>query len=153
MLHIVEISIPDRPKFGAVYQIDEVMPSKMAFIDGICVNVLPDTCSRFKKENNVERTLQTGSVSVSLNNTDVVASSIKAACLAKSPRNSLTKNMLRFDARPVVGGSLMRIVYEESNFTPFVKANDPYFNDYFQSNETPTNGYTVKIYIHYSEKK
>lgn len=153
MLHIITIPIPDRKKFGGVFQIDEVMPSKMAFINGICVNILPDYCSRLKKESGIERTLQTGSVSLSLNNTEVVASSIKAAGLAFSPRNSLNKNMLRFNPRSVVAGSLMRIVYEESNFTPFVTNNDPNFNNYFQPNEIATNGYTVKIYIHYTEKK
>lgn len=151
MLHIVEIQVPNRKKFGGVFQNEFSLPSKMGRIDGICVNVAPDFCSRFKKENGIEKTLQTGTVSVSLNNTDVISASVKAACLAKMPTNSLNKNIIRFEPREVQSGSLLRVIYEEVFFTPFVKAGDPYLNDYFQPDEVPTNGYTVKVYINYSK--
>ena len=149
MLHIVEIRVPDRKKFGGVFQNEFSLPSKMGRIDGICVNVVPDFCSRFKKENGIEKTLQTGTVSVSLNNTDVISASVKAACLAKMPTNSLNKNIVRFDPREMQSGSLLRVIYEETLFTPFVKSDDPHLGDYFQANETPTNGYIVKIYLKY----
>lgn len=152
MLHIVEIQVPNRKKFGGVFQSEFSLPSKMGKINGICVNVVPNACTRFKKENGMEKTLQTGTVSVSINNIDVISSSVKAACLAKMPTNSLNKNMVCFDLRTVKSGSLLRIIYEEVLFTPFVKADDPNLNDYFQPNEVPTNGYTVKIYINYVSK-
>jgi len=152
MLHIVEIRVPDRTKFGGVFQSEFALPSKMGKINGICVNVVPDFCSRFKKEDGIEKTLQTGTVSVSVNNIDVISSSVKAACLAKMPTNSLNKNIVRFEPREVKSGSLLRVIYEETLFTPFVKADDPYLNDYFQPNEVPTNGYTVKIYVNYTQK-
>jgi len=152
MLHIVEIQVPNRKKFGGVFQSEFSLPSKMGKINGICVNVVPDFCSRFKKENGMEKILQTGTVSVSVNNIDVISSSVKAACLAKMPMNSLNKNIVRFDSYEVKSGSLLRVIYEETLFTPFVKADDPYLNDYFQADETPTNSYTVKIYVNYTQK-
>ena len=152
MLHIVEIRIPDRTKFGGVFQSEFSLPSKMGRINGICVNVAPGICSRFKKENGIEKTLQTGTVSVSVNNVDVISSSVKAACLAKMPTNSLNKNIVRFDAYEVKSGSLLRVIYEEVLLTPFVKADDPYLSDYFQPDEIPTNSYTVKVYVNYQQK-
>ena len=152
MLHIIEIQVPDRKKFGGVFQSEFALPSKMGKINGICVNVATDFCSRFKKENGTEKTLQTGTVSVSLNNTEVISSSVKAACLAKMPTNSLNKNIVRFDPREVKSGSLLRVIYEETLFSPFVKADDPYLSDYFQPDETPTNGYRVKFYVNYSRQ-
>ena len=152
MLHIVEIRVPNRTKFGGVFQSEFSLPSKMGKINGICVNVVPNFHTRFKKENGMEKTLQTGTVSVSVNNVDVISSSVKAACLSKMPTNSLNKNIVRFDAYEVKSGSLLRVIYEEVLFTPFVKADDPYLSDYFQTDEVATNGYTVKIYLNYTQK-
>jgi len=152
MLHIFEIKIPNRTKFGGVFQEEFILPTKIGKINGICANIVLDNRSRLKKENDLERTLQLGTVAVSLNNTDVISASVRSVVLAKQPINSLAKNMTRFEPIAITSGSNMRIIFEEVLFSPFVKANDPQVADYFQQDETPTNGYTLKVYVNYTKK-
>ena len=152
MIQVFKIQIPNRKKFGGAFQQDFVLPSRMCKITGVAVNVLPGYYSRFKRENNTIKSVQVGTVSVSVNNTDVVFSSVPAMCLAKLPsNNALTQNTTKLlTPYTLRSGSQMRIILEETLLTPFVKAKDPYFEDYFHPDDTPTNSYQIKVYIHYN---
>jgi hypothetical protein len=151
-LQIFKIRVPDRVKFGYTLTREFILPNRIKSITGITANVVPDKFSRFKKENNIIRNLNLGSLSVSLNNTDTIFTSIPVFCTAKTEtKTSISQNTVQL-AEPYElknGGQKMRFVFEEVLRTPFVKAGDPNYDQYFNNGEIASNSYEIKIYIHH----
>ncbi|MDR2963988.1 MAG: hypothetical protein LBU90_10220 [Bacteroidales bacterium] len=94
MLYVVEIKVPNRSQFGGVFQIEQILPAAIYSIDGACCNVILDPLTKLQKENTAVKIVQTGTVSVSLNNSTVIVAGARAVSLADMPTsNSLTKNI------------------------------------------------------------
>ncbi|MBR2195885.1 MAG: hypothetical protein IJ911_09755 [Salinivirgaceae bacterium] len=106
---------------------------------------------------------QIGVVSLSLNNTQIIADSTPLCVSQHLNKQGIVPNTILLPKpEDVRGGSFLRIIIEEQQLSPFITAaewgqmgdviREGYYNDYDHENPDkfkPENGYTAKIYLNY----
>lgn len=149
MIYCCKIEVPNRAKWGDVFQAEFVLPAEVKEIKSFLANAIPDANSRLKRlmlagedEPRDIISTQIGTVSATVNNTVVVADNTPLCVtneLSKGTFNTLRivlPKPLRVDQ-----GAPLRFLIEEKNASQFVKNAD--------GESEYTNGYTAKLYIEY----
>lgn len=196
MIYVHEEKIADRASWGDVHVGQFILPSDIRRIRGILINILPDEHSilrrlfidvsgvQFDGGNKVisanpyeignVTSVQTGSVSLSVNDETILTAAMPANATNEMRKSSWKRNLRILGDVPVTPGSMLRFAIEEKNNSPFILAKEleiPHFQDEGQRagyeealieaygdkicnmvwNGTGklTNGYTLKIYIDY----
>ena len=177
MIYVATIQIPDHQKWGAVHQVETILPSQVRRVTAFWANAtlpptsVPAKCAAADKESLRQtafayRSVQIGSISATLNNTRVVADSAPLRVLGTADKGtlSLVRTLLPEGGIGVENGSALRIIIEEKLAEPFerdtqrlILAGQYDALDYEDADEdgTPanisTNGYTAKFYIEYEK--
>lgn len=177
MIYVATIQIPDHQKWGAVHQVETILPSQVRRVTAFWANAtlpptsVPAKCVAADKESLRQtafayRSVQIGSISATLNNTRVVADSAPLRVLGAADKGtlSLVRTLLPEGGIEVENGSALRIIIEEKLAEPFerdtrklILAGQCDALDYGNADEdgTPanisTNGYTAKFYIEYDK--
>lgn len=177
MIYVATIQIPDHQKWGAVHQVETILPSQVRRVTAFWANAtlpptsVPAMCVAADKESLrptafAFRSVQIGSISATLNNTRVVADATPLRVLAAADKGtlSLVRTPLPGGGIEVENGSALRIIIEEKLVEPFerdtqrlILAEGYDALDYANADEdgTPanisTNGYTAKFYIEYDK--
>lgn len=177
MIYVATIEIPDHEKWGAVHQVEVILPSQVRHVRAFWSNVtLPTTsvlqkviCAAKKDLKQTaygDRSVQIGSLSATLNNTHVVADSTPLCVLSKANKGTIdmVRTMLPQGGIDVENGSALRIIIEEKLFEPFEREDERLSLDdtcealdYFsltadgKPKNVSTNGYTAKFYMEYDK--
>lgn len=170
MIYIAELTIDNREVWGNAIHFDIPIPSRIRHIRGYMANIVPSEHSILKADiviNDTTNEIDTinykcvpiGSISLSLNNTDVISSNSPAYILSHRNISSYNRNKEIFDKPiPVMSGSVLRVCYEERQHNPFRSNNldeetaiivkKAHFS-HLEDLPDLTNSYTLKIYIDY----
>lgn len=177
MIYVATIQVPDHQKWGAVHQVETILPSQVRRVTAFWANAtlpptsVPAVCVAADKESLRQaafapRSVQIGSISATLNNTRVVADSAPLRVLGAADKGtlSLVRTILPDGGIEVENGSALRIIIEEKLAEPFerdtqrlILAGQYDALDYGGADEdgTPanisTNGYAAKFYIEYDK--
>ena len=177
MIYVATIEIPDHKKWGSVHQVEVILPSQVRHVRAFWSNAtLPSTsvlakCIAASKVNLKQtaygdRSVQIGSLSATLNNTNVVADSTPLCVLSKANKGTIdmVRTTLPQGGIDVENGSALRIIIEEKLFEPFERDDERLSLDdtcaaldYLNMNDDgkpmniSTNGYTAKFYMEYDK--
>lgn len=178
MLHVIELHIADHANWGQTIARDVVLPSRINRIKSLFASaqmgrfsfIIPtivakideqDTGTFFDNPFNMPAfDPLIGSLSVSVNNSDIIAEDLPIYAQAKM-KSSIKRNHIVLETPYMVRtGSTMRVIMEEKLANPFYNKNLLlYSNDVrgalvqYQDPNADTheveNDYTVKLYIEY----
>lgn len=117
------------------------------------------TPSTFKTLGEQPISSQIGVVSLSLNNTQIIADSTPLCATQHLTKQGIVPNTISLPKdEKVMGGSFLRVIIEEQQLSPFLTKDewralsDAQRESYYGDGNTeiePTNGYTAKIYLDY----
>ena len=117
------------------------------------------TPSTFKTLGDQPISSQIGVVSLSLNNTQIIADSTPLCVTQHLTKQGVVPNTITLPKDEIVqGGSFLRVIIEEQQLSPFLTKeeweaiSDAHKESYYGTGNTeivPTNAYTAKIYLNY----
>lgn len=148
MIYIATINIPERKVWGGVYQTELVVPSLVSTIRSVAVVALPQGPYRSRPEDaqisttalrNVPDSAQTGTCSISIDNTQILIDGQPVYINALLERDGYN-NLRTVLSEPATlhNGALLRAIVEECQISPFVASQNGTFPPY-----------AVKIYLEY----
>lgn len=131
----------------------QILTESVAITDNISYQ-RPQTAQMLRRQ---PISSQIGVVSLSLNNTQIIADSTPLCVIQHLNKQGIVPNLITLsEPESVRGGSFLRIIIEEQQLSPFLTQNEwaelsaDLKMAYMGNAETkPTNSYTAKIYLNY----
>lgn len=171
MIYIAELTIDNREIWGNATHIDIPLPSRIRHIKGYMANIIPTEYTILNADIDIDDTSNSinsiqykcvpiGSISLCINNTNVIASNCPAYILSLLNKcSTYSRNIVKLQKKiSIASGSILRVCYEERLYNPFVDNNiDSELAKKIKLAHFPhlekipllTNSYTLKIYIDY----
>ena len=167
MIHIIDIKIPNRTKWGDVFTKDIPLPAKINKIRGVMANVILGSTTYmerlvYAREGDIvvenAMSVQVGVFNISVNNTGIISTNTPLCAINELRNPTYNHNLMSIDeGLKLRGGSMARIVVEEKQISPFVTydkikeladelMSNPYVYVKYQGNKGAVLAELIRIY-------